>query len=235
MATETRLDHPAPARPPRRLVDDRRRPRHRRVRGPAHGAHDDGRGDRAGAGQGVRPARPRRRRLPGRDQVVVPARGHAAALPRRERRRGRAVDVQGPDAARARPAPAGRGHRHRRVRDRVPPGVRLHPGRVRARLRAAHGRDRRGPASGLPRPEHARLRLRPRDRRAPRRRRLHLRRGDGACSRASRASGACPASARRSPRSRACTPSRPSSTTSRRSRRCRTSSRWAARSTPSSA
>ena len=45
-------------------------------------------------------------------QGVVPA------LPRRERRRRRAVDVQGPHARRARPAPAHRGHRHLGVRDR---------------------------------------------------------------------------------------------------------------------
>ena len=45
--------------------------------------------------------------------------GRLPALPRGERRRGRAVHVQGPHARRARPAPAHRGHRHhRRTRSR---------------------------------------------------------------------------------------------------------------------
>ena len=48
----------------------------------------------------------------------------AGVFPRylvRQRRRGRAVDVQGPHAGRARPAPAHRGHGHRRLRHRVQP------------------------------------------------------------------------------------------------------------------
>ena len=44
--------------------------------------------------------------------------GRVPAVPRGERRRGRAVHVQGPHAHRARPAPDRRGRRHLRVRDR---------------------------------------------------------------------------------------------------------------------
>ena len=62
----------------------------------------------------VGPAGPRRRRLRHRAEVVVPAQGRLPALPRGERRRGRAVHVQGPHARRARSAPADRGRRHHR-------------------------------------------------------------------------------------------------------------------------
>ena len=60
----------------------------------------------------VGPARPRRRglRRPAQKWSFLPA-GLVPALPRRERRRRRAVHVQGPHARRARPAPADRGHR----------------------------------------------------------------------------------------------------------------------------
>ena len=54
-------------------------------------------------------------------------------------------------------------------------------------------------AAGLPRQEHPRLGLRPRDRRAPRRGRVHLRRGDRAARDRSRASAACRGSSRRLP------------------------------------
>ena len=86
---------------------------------------------RGGAGFGTRP------------EVVVPAEGRVPALPRGERRRRRAVHVQGPHAHRARPAPAHRGHRHHGVRDPGAPRVHLHARRVRARRRAA--RRRRSP------------------------------------------------------------------------------------------
>ena len=59
-------------------------------------------------------ARSRRRRLRHRPEVVVPAQGRVPALPRGERRRRRAVHVQGPHARRARSAPAHRGHRSSR-------------------------------------------------------------------------------------------------------------------------
>ena len=61
-------------------------------------------------------------------------------LPRRQRRRERAGDVQGPPAHRARPAPDHRGRDHRRLRDRRRAGLHLLPRRVRARARAPHAR-----------------------------------------------------------------------------------------------
>ena len=61
-------------------------------------------------GQEVEPARPRRRRLPDRPQVELPAQGQPeAALPLRERGRERAGHVQGPADHREGPAPAHRG------------------------------------------------------------------------------------------------------------------------------
>ena len=61
-------------------------------------------------GQEVGPARPRRRGLPDRPEVELPAQGQPeAALPLRERRRERAGHLQGPRAHRERPAPAHRG------------------------------------------------------------------------------------------------------------------------------
>ncbi len=135
---------------------------------------------RAGAGEAVGPAGPGRRGLPDRAEVVVPAARLVPALPRGERRRRRAVDVQGPHAPRARSAPARRGHRDRVVRGAVQRRLRLRARRVRARLRTPDARDRRRPGQGLPRQEHPRLRVRLRHRRAPRRGRVHLRRGDRA-------------------------------------------------------
>ena len=77
----------------------------------------------------------------------------------------------------------------------------------------------------LPRRAHPRLRPLAVAVGAPRRRRLHLRRGDRRCSTRSRASAATRASSRRSPPTRASTRARRSSTTSRRSRPCPRSSR----------
>ena len=130
-------------------------------------------------GQGVGAARPRRRRIPHRHEVVVPAGRRGTPLPRRELRRGRAVDVQGPDAGRARPPPAGRGHRHRQLRPQRSPRLRLRAGRVRPRRRAAGGGRAGGPGRRPHRAEHVRIRLRSRDHGAPGSRRLHLRRRDG--------------------------------------------------------
>ena len=72
-------------------------------------------------GEGGQPARPRRRRLPGRHQVgLLPAR-RVAALPRRQRRRVRAGHLQGPPPHGARSAPAHRGRPHRLLRRRRAP------------------------------------------------------------------------------------------------------------------
>ena len=71
-----------------------------------------------------------------------------------------------------RPAPADRGLPDRRARDRVQGRVHLHPRRVPGRVRDPRARRRRG--------ARRRALRRRRDHRLPRRRRLHLRRGDGA-------------------------------------------------------
>ena len=108
---------------------------------------DDARaGDRRG--QGVGPARPRRRRLPDRPQVAV--RRQEIAEPevhRLQRRRERAGHVQGSPADGAQPAPADRGVPHRLLRHRLEGGLHLHPRRVLPH--AAHPRERdRGCAPG---------------------------------------------------------------------------------------
>ena len=65
-------------------------------------------------GQGLQPARPRRRRLPDRHEVAVhPAERRQAALRRGQRRRGRAGHLPGRAADDGRPALDDRGHRHR--------------------------------------------------------------------------------------------------------------------------
>ncbi len=67
-----------------------------------------------------------------------------AEIPRGQCGRGRAGHVQGPLPARARSARPHRGHDHRRARHRFAPGLRLHPGRVRA---AVADLQRRRPGS----------------------------------------------------------------------------------------
>ena len=123
----------------------------------------------------------RRRRVPDRSQVGRrrdPAR--PAALPRLQRRRVGARDVQGSRAARGRPVRDGRGDDHRGLRHRRLEGLPLHPRGV-PRGRGARDRGDRGGARGrLPRTGHPRLGLRLRHRAPARRRRVHLRRGDGA-------------------------------------------------------
>ena len=80
------------------------------------------------------------------------------------------------------------------------PGVHLRAGRVRPRPRAHDAALNEAYAHGAVGQRHLRLRLLDRRRHPPRRRRLHLRRGDRRCSRAWRASGASPASSRRTSR-----------------------------------
>ena len=92
-------------------------------------------------GQDGEPARPRRRRLPGRHEVGLLPAGRVAALPRRQRRRERAGHVQGPHAHGARSAPAHRGRAHRLLRGRRRAGVPLRPRRDGARA-GAHRRRR---------------------------------------------------------------------------------------------
>jgi hypothetical protein len=152
----------------------------RRLPGPEEGAEvAPGRPDRPG--EGLRPARPRWRRLPDRAEVVVhPAERRQAALPGGQRRRGRAGYLQGPADDDERSARADRGHRHHLLRDPGRAGVHLHPRRGGARRAAAAARGRRGVRAGLPGPQHPRYRPQRGAGRAQRRRRVHLRRGDGA-------------------------------------------------------
>ena len=138
-------------------------------------------GRRRHHGQGLRPARPRRRGLPDGHEVGLPARARRrTALPRRQRGRVRAGDLQGHPAHDGQPAAPDRGHDHHELRDRLPPRVPLRARRGPARLPPPAARDRGGPRGRLPRHGHPRLRLRPRDHAARRCRRVHLRRGDGA-------------------------------------------------------
>ena len=84
--------------------------------------------------QGQRPARPRRRRLPDRPEMVVHAQAVGrAALSRRQRRRIRARDLQGPGDHAPRPAQAGRGLPDRRRRHGLHGRLHLHPRRVHPR------------------------------------------------------------------------------------------------------
>ena len=97
-----------------------------------------------------RAARPRRRVLPDGPQVVVrPDQGAAAeaALPRRQRRRVGAGQLQGQRDPGARAAPLHRGLPDHRARDRLRRRLRLHPRRV---LRPV--RDPRQRARGAARP-----------------------------------------------------------------------------------
>ena len=107
--------------------------------------------------------------------VVRPLEGAVAeaALPRRQRRRIGARQLQGQRDPVASPAPVHRGLPDHGARDRLQQGVRLHPRRVLGAVRDPRRRARgaQGPARA------ARGRD---DRRPPRRRRIHLRRGDGA-------------------------------------------------------
>ena len=96
-------------------------------------------------GQGLRPARPRRRRLPDRHEVGLPARaGRRPALPRGQRRRVRAGHLQGHPADDGQPAAPDRGRDHHRLRDRLPPRLHLRARRGRARLPPPAARGRGG-------------------------------------------------------------------------------------------
>ena len=138
---------------------------------------DDARG---GPGQpdGLGHPRARRRRVPDGPQDLVPApRGHGQ-VPGVQRRRVRARDVQGPRDHAEEPAHADRGHPDRLVRRRDQPDVHLHPRRVRAPGRHPRGGDRRGRGRRVHRRADPRLRPLGVAGAPPRRRRVHLRRGD---------------------------------------------------------
>ena len=105
---------------------------------------DDAAGGPGRRGEEVEPARPRRRRLPDRDEVVVHPQGREDGLPGRQRRRVRAGHLQGPRAAGLRPAPAARGDADRVLRARLQARLHLHPRRDDARGEDRPGGDRRG-------------------------------------------------------------------------------------------
>ena len=143
--------------------------------GPRHGAGRPGPG-----AQGLRPARPRRRGLPDRDEVGLPAgAGRRPALPGRQRRRVRAGHLQGHPADAGHAAVPDRGRDHHRLRDRLQPRLHLPARRGPARLPPAAAAVEEARAKGYLGKNILGLRLRPRDHRARRRGRLHLRRGDG--------------------------------------------------------
>ena len=115
-----------------------------------YGALQEGAGDGARrdhrAGQGLRPARPRRRRLPDRHEVGLhPAGQPEPEVPRRQRRRVGAGHLQGHPADDGQPAHAGRGRDHLLLR---------HPRQHRVHLRARRGAPRHPPppARGRRRP-----------------------------------------------------------------------------------
>ena len=122
---------------------------------------------------------PRRRRVPDGQEGLVPAPREHGQVPRVQRRRVRAGHVQGPRAHAEEPAHAHRGDHHRHLRRGHQPGVHLHPRRVRAPGRHPGGGDRRGRAGRADRRANPRLRPLDEPRAAPRRRGIHLWRGDG--------------------------------------------------------
>ena len=131
--------------------------------------------------QELRPARPRRRGLRHRPEVVLHAQGgeRPAALSGGQRRRVRARHLQGPGDHAPRSAPADRGLPDRLLRDAGARLLHLHPRRIRARARGPGGGDQAGLRGQADRQEQ-RPRLGLRHLRPPRRRGLHLRRGDRA-------------------------------------------------------
>ena len=141
--------------------------------------------------RGLRPARPRRRRLLDGQEGELHPQGRDGQVPLLQRRRVRAGHVQGPPADAEEPAPADRGLHHRLDRRRA---------RTRRSSSSAASTSSRRTSSTPPWPRPTRRATsasassapstRPRPRGAPRPGRLHLRRGDRRCSTRSRASAA---------------------------------------------
>ncbi len=173
-----------------------------------------------------------RRGIPGRTQVVDAA-PRADLVSGGERRRVRARDLQGPLPGRARPPPTRRGRGDRGLCAAGDPRLHLRARRIRPRSGTGPaGRQRRLRVRGAG-AQHLRFELLTRRRRAPRRRGVHLRRGDGAARGPRGQARISRASSRRSfPRSMASTASPPWSTTSRPCRTCRGSSRTEERHSP---
>ena len=162
-------------------TSDRRLPLARRLRGARRGARGRRPRGRHRRGRALGPARPRRRRVPHRHQVaLLPRQPGREALHHRQRRRGRPRRVHGPGDPRGQPALARRGHAHRRLRHRRRRGLRLRPPRVPAGRLAPAARPGAGARARPARRRHPghRLVVRPEDQ--PGRRRVRLRRVDGA-------------------------------------------------------
>ena len=104
-------------------------------------------------GQRCRAARPRRRRLSDRAQMVAGARRAGAAPDGGQCRRGRARHLQGPALSRARPAPLHRRHADRRLGGRGGRDLHLYPRRISrdpadaAPRRSPRSRPRASPAT----------------------------------------------------------------------------------------
>ena len=117
----------------------------------------------------------------GRKWDAVARDAGAPALPGLQRRRVRAGHVQGSRADGGRSVRARRGDDHRRLRDRLRARLHLHPRRISAGARApARTRSTQARGARLARRRHHGRGRSLRHRDPPRRRRLHLRRGDGA-------------------------------------------------------
>ena len=174
-------------------------------------------GRRARSRREIGIARPRRRRLPDRTQVVVSAEGQ-------ERRAISSATATKPSRARSKITCCSK--RRRIWCSRAccigAYGIACHHAFIYIRGEFKRGYEifcaaLEASARGrLRRQEYLRQRLRPRGDGASRRRRVHLRRRDRRCSTRSKASAASRGSSRRSRRSKASTARRPSSTTSRR-------------------
>ena len=157
---------------------DRHLPQARRLPVDREGLQaDDSGGGPEGAG-GLRAARSRRRCLFDGQEGLLPAARRHGQVPLLQRGRVRTGRLQGPRADPEEPAPADRGDDHRRAGGRGQPLLHLYPRRVRPAGRHPRRGGGRGLRGRLPRPGRARHRGAGRAGRPPRRRCLHLRRGD---------------------------------------------------------
>ena len=155
-----------------RFAQDRHLHRRRRLRDRescARRQQDAGPGDRRDEGR--QRARSRRRGLPGRPEVELPARGQVSALPGGQRRRVGAGHLQRSHDPGVRPSPVGRGHHPGLLRHRSRARLRLRARRVLLRGAAAGRCGQRSQSQRLPGAEHLRQRQEPGCCRASRRRR----------------------------------------------------------------
>ena len=151
----------------------------------------------------------------------IPKGSTGPEVPRRERRRGRARHLQGPVPPGARSARADRGHADRGAGHRLALGFVYIRGEYVQPWRDLQRGGAARPTTPAARQEHPGLGLRLRHRDPPRRRRLHLRRGDGAALVAGGQEGLAEDQAAVPGRQGRLRRSRRSSTTSRRSAACR--------------